>query len=282
MIITRSELTTRRRVLRGALLLMLGLPVSLGAQSTSPAATAPNGVTQSFQRFADIFGSRLVAAFDSIPPSKYDYRPMPTQQSIGYIAQHVEEANYALCERFADLKHPRSAKDSLADTVKARWPKDTLVSRLRSSLQFCDAAIERMPPLQSAALASSLLAFEADLAEHYSQLATYMRLLGMIPPSALPPRQRATIPMPASALSAYEGAYELSPSVQYFVTREDDALMIRSTSGGPPVRLWPESSSDFFVKEVDAQVTFERDAAGRVSAFVLHQYGRDRTATEIR
>ena len=256
--------------------------MTLGAQApgTTAVPAAPNGVMLSFQRFADIFGSRLVAAFDSIPGSRYDYRPMPTQQSIGYIAQHVEEADYDLCERFADLKHPRTAKDSLADTLKARWPKDTLVARLRASLQFCDSAIERMPPLQTAALASALLAFETDLAEHYSQLATYMRLLGLVPPSALPPRQRIAISLPVSALSAYVGHYDLS-SVDFNVTRENDALMIRSSAGGPPVRLWPETSSEFFVKEIDAQVTFERDPAGKVNAFVLHQYGRDREARRI-
>ncbi|PYM52988.1 MAG: hypothetical protein DMD77_28130, partial [Candidatus Rokuibacteriota bacterium] len=96
-------------------------------------------------------------------------------------AQHLEDANYALCERFSDLKHPRAAQDSLADTVKARWPKDTLVERLRASLRFCDSALDRAGGLRSAALASSLLAFETDLAEHYSQLATYMQVFGVYP-----------------------------------------------------------------------------------------------------
>ena len=236
----------------------------------------------SFQRFADIFGSRLVAAFDSIPESRYGYRPTPVQQSIGYIAQHLENANYALCERMGTLKHPVTAKDSLADTVKAGWPRDTLVARLRSSLRFCDEAMEQAGPLESAALASTLLAFETDLAEHYSQLATYMRLLGMVPPSALPPRKRAAITLPTSALARYAGVYELSPSVELHISMEKGGLMIRSTSGGSPVRLWPESNTDFFVTEVDAQVTFTRDASGAVTGLVLHQYGRDRPARKLR
>ena len=36
------------------------------------------------------------------------------------------------------------------------------------------------------ARARYLLAFVTDLAEHYSQIASYMRLNGMVPPSALP------------------------------------------------------------------------------------------------
>jgi uncharacterized protein DUF3471 len=235
-----------------------------------------------FQRFADIFGSRLVAAFDSIPASRYDYRPTPVQQSIGYIAQHLENANYGLCERFGDLKYQRTAKDSLADTVKARWPKDTLVARLRRSLDFCDTAIERAPRLQSPALASNLLAFETDLAEHYSQLSVYMRLLGMVPPSALRPRARTAIELPASALPQYVGLYEIVPGLEFDVTLRDGVLFVRPTMGGPTVRLWPESANDFFVKEVDAQLTFTRDASGNVSGLVLHQFGRDRTARKVK
>ena len=268
----------RCRVLIVAALL---LPSALAAQSPA-ARDSSDGVMLAFERFADIFGSRLVAAFDSIPAARYDYRPTPSQQTVGYIAQHLEDANYSLCERFGELKHPRTAKDSLADTVKARWPKDTLVARLEASFRFCDSAMERVGQLQSAALASSLLAFETDLAEHYSQIATYMRLLGMVPPSALPPRKRTAIALPASALPQYVGLYRLAPGLEFDVAMRDGALYIKSSSGGSPLRLWPESSSDFFVNEADAQVTFVRDASGTVTGLVLHQFGRDRTARKIR
>lgn len=259
----------------------LALPTALAAQSPAPPTSTPNGVMLTFQRFADIFGGRLVAAFDSIPATRYDYRPTPVQQSIGYIAQHLEEANYSLCERFGDLKHPRTAKDSLADSVKARWPKDTLVVRLRASLEFCDTALEHAGPPQSAALTSSLLAFETDLAEHYSQLSTYMRLLGMVPPSALPPRTRTAIQLPASAMSPYVGVYRLAPRLEFQVTMQHGALFIRTSGGGPAVQLWPETSTDFFVKEIDAQVTFTRDTSASVTGLILHQYGRDRLARKI-
>ena len=50
-----------------------------------------------------------------------------------------------------------------------------------------------------------MLAFETDLAEHYSQLSVYMPLLGMVPPSALPPRKRTAIALPVSSLAVYAG-----------------------------------------------------------------------------
>jgi Domain of unknown function (DUF3471)/DinB superfamily len=234
-----------------------------------------------FEGMAWLFGSRLQAAFDSIPASRYDYRPTPPQQSVGYIAQHLEGANYALCERMGDLKHTRTAKDSLADSVKARWPKDTLVARLAASFAFCDTAMARVGKLDSQGLARTLLLFETDLAEHYSQISSYMRLLGMVPPSALPPRPRTAIDLPKATLAPYVGVYELDPSLQLFVTMRDDVLFVQST-GGATVRLWPESERDFFIKEIDAQLTFVRDASGVVSEVVVHQFGRDRTARKVR
>jgi hypothetical protein len=265
---------------RALIVIALALPAMLAAQS--PATSESRGrVMLAFENFADIFGSRLTAAFDSIPAARYDYRPTPAQQTVGYIAQHLEDANYGLCEVIGELKHPRTAKDALADTVKARWPKDTLVARLKASLRFCDTAIQSVPQLESLARASYLLAFETDLAEHYSQISVYMRLLGMVPPSALPPRRRAAIEFPASALSRYVGVYELARGLQFDVTLRDGALFIGSTVAPAPRRLWPESSSDFFLQEVDAQITFTRDASGAVTGLVLHQYGRDRPARKV-
>ena len=146
---------------RALLALAALVPSTLVAQ-TPVSRTVPDGIIQTFVRIADIFGDRLVVAFDSIPADKYNYRPTPVQQTIGYIAQHLENANYSLCERFGGPKYPRTAKDSLADTVKARWPKDTLVRRLHASLRFCDDAIERLPKLDSPATTATLLAYETD------------------------------------------------------------------------------------------------------------------------
>lgn len=263
-----------------AIVLALLAPLILVAQSPAPRAPR-DGVMGAFDDFAHIFGSRLVAAFDSIPASRYEYRPMPPQQSIGYIAQHLEDANYSLCERLGDLKHPRTAADSLADSIKARWPKDTLVARLRASLRFCDTALAHLGKLESSSQARTLLAFETDLAEHYSQLSGYMRQLGMVPPSALPPRMRTAIALAASVLAPYVGVYQLDPEVQLDVTMRDDVLLVKST-GGRVVRMWAESDRDFFLKEVDAQVTFVRDARGTVTGLVVHQLGRDRPAKKVR
>jgi hypothetical protein len=259
---------------------MLLIPAALASQS-SPIHALPDGVMFEFSNIADLFASRLVAAFDSIPAERYGYAPTPAQQSIGYIAQHLEAANYGLCGRFGALKHSATPKDELPDTVKARWPKDTLVARLDASLRFCDAALAGMAHLNSAAVANDLLSFETDLAEHYSQISSYMRSLGLVPPSALPPKTHKAIELPRSVLSQYVGMYELAEGVNLEVTLRDGVLMIRSTIGGPPVPATPESASDFFVTGSNTEFTFAHGTDGKVAGLVIRQYGRDRVAPRL-
>ena len=179
----------------------LCFPLTLSAQQKPPAAEAhaPNGVARTFLSFGPSYGGWLLMAFDSIPASQYGFRPTPAQQSVGYIAQHLENANYGLCSRFGEQKHVMSAKDSLADTIRAQWPKDSLISRVRASLVFCRDAIERLTDAQlgdgltistpsgpqTVLRARDLMLLITDLAEHYSQLSSYMRLIGLVPPSAL-------------------------------------------------------------------------------------------------
>lgn len=271
-----------RALIAGHLVVVAAIADPLGLRAQSPSMHEPmDSVVVVFERWADTYGGWLVQAFDSIPAPRYSYRPTSRQQSIGYVAQPLEDANYELCERFAHLRHSRTAKDSLADTVKALWPKDTLVSRLEASLRFCDSTLERAGPLRSPVLADNLVAFVTDLAEHYSQISAYMRLLGMIPPSGLPPKKRTAINLSPSELRPYQGAYQLEPRLELKVTMRGDTLFVRSSLRGVAVHLWPERSNYFFVTTVDAQITFTRDTGGEVSGLILHQYGRDRFAKRI-
>ena len=164
---------------------------------------APNAVAQTFLHFGQPYGGWLLMAFDSIPASSYGFKPTPVQRSIGNVAQHLESANYALCALIGGTPHVMSAKDSLADSIKARWPKDTLIARVRASLVSCAAVVGRLTDAQLAdemtvstpdgpatvVRARYLILLVTDLAEHYSQVAGYMRELGLTPPSALPARK---------------------------------------------------------------------------------------------
>ena len=115
--------------------------MALGAQQRSPAPEQPpaNRIAQTFRAFGRLYGHWLLAAFDSIPASKYDYKRTPVQQTVGYIAQHLEHANYQLCSLFgrASLVFCGDAIATLNDVSLA----DELTSALPArSRRFCGRA----------------------------------------------------------------------------------------------------------------------------------------------
>jgi uncharacterized damage-inducible protein DinB len=182
-----------------ALVVALVLPIGLAAQQ-APAASAANPITTVFKGQTLRFQRNLAQAFDSIPESKYGYKPTPAQLSIGYIAQHLADDNYFFCDLFGTMKATRPEKDTATpDSVKAKWPKDTLVAKLKESFAFCESAINQVDDAKlsdeitmtyggnsrKAPRAGMVLGHVIDMADHYSQIANYMRLNGMLPPTAL-------------------------------------------------------------------------------------------------
>ena len=93
-------------------------------------------------------------------------------------------------------------------------------------------------------------------------------------PKPAPVPQRTAIELAPDVLARYVGRYQLAPNFVLDVTVRDGALHVQPT-GQPMLRLWPESETRFFLKEVDAQISFERDASGAATGAVLHQNGRD-------
>ena len=113
--------------------LILALCFSVPAVAQQPAAPAPNPnpVTAAFKGRTMSLQRILAQAFDSIPESKFGYKPTPAQLSIGFIAQHVASDNYLFCNTFGSMKATiPDADSSTPDSVKATWPKDSLVSKL--------------------------------------------------------------------------------------------------------------------------------------------------------
>ncbi len=78
-------------------------------------------------------------------------------------------------------------------------------------------------------------------------------------------------------LAEYAGSYAIVPQFKLVVTVERGRLMVQAT-GQPKFPVYPRSETQFFYKVVDAQLTFERDAEGKVSRLILHQNGQEMPA----
>jgi hypothetical protein len=185
-----------------SLTIALVFPALLAAQQpATPPAPAANPVVAAFKTRITAMHRNIAQAFDSIPGDKFGYKPTPAQLTIGYIAQHVANDNYLFCDQFGAKKASRSEKETATpDSVKATWPKDELVTQLKASFAFCadamgqleDGKLGDMVTLsfggrsRELARIGMVLGHALDLADHYSQLANYMRLNGILPPTALP------------------------------------------------------------------------------------------------
>jgi CubicO group peptidase (beta-lactamase class C family) len=94
---------------------------------------------------------------------------------------------------------------------------------------------------------------------------------------AAPAKPRVAIKVAATTLETYVGQYALAPTFVMTVTREGDQLFLQAT-GQPRFPIFAESETRFFLKVVDAQITFVKDASGKAVELILHQNGQDQRA----
>ena len=104
---------------------------------------------------------------------------------------------------------------------------------------------------------------------------------------ALPLRQSTTsntsrteTKVDAAVFDRYVGRYQLAPSAILTISRKDNQFFVQLT-GQPTLEIFAESEKKFFLKVVDAQLTFETDAQNKAVSVTLHQNGIDQRAPRI-
>jgi len=91
------------------------------------------------------------------------------------------------------------------------------------------------------------------------------------------PNERQAVTVAADALAAYQGVYQLAPGFSLTISAVDGKLMAQATGQGPK-ELIAEKTDHYFLRDVDAQISFTRDASGAVDSLILHQGGREMPA----
>ena len=133
----------------------------------------------------------LVAAVEEMPADKFSFKPTPLQETFGHLAMHITEANYFLCARAGDVAAPK------VEEVKDTDSKDKLVGALKASFDFCESAVSKA---DDSKLGDTVEAFgggkqprawawigmASNWADHYAAAAMYLRLNGLLPPTAQP------------------------------------------------------------------------------------------------
>lgn len=157
---------------------------ALHAQTANPIVSGAKEIYTRQEKY-------IVAAFEEMPANKYSYSPTPQQQSFAKLAVHIAEVNSEVCALLSGSPVPATAKLSGSSS------KEALVTAVKGSFAFCDKAVNH---LQDSQLTDTITFFDegkkpraralfelvVDLENHYAQMAGYLRINGLLPPSAKP------------------------------------------------------------------------------------------------
>ncbi len=161
-------------------LLISAVPVV--SQAQSPVADALRGTLVGAKR-------NFVAAADEMPADKYGYHPTEAQMTFGQLVLHVATSNEFLCSTISGSTAPTEAK------LTATSPKADLVARVTRSFDYCAASFAKLTDAtltdsvpffgkSKVTRAAAMMDIAADWADHYSMAAVYLRLNGILPPTA--------------------------------------------------------------------------------------------------
>jgi len=132
----------------------------------------------------------LFRAAEAVPESSYAYKPVATVRSFGQLIAHVAGSQMMFCAAALGEKVP--TEDAFE---KRTMSKAELVAALDESTKYCMRAYN----LPSSSLGGPVEMFGQHFTkgallienanhdnEHYGNIVTYMRMLGMVPPSSQP------------------------------------------------------------------------------------------------
>jgi hypothetical protein len=180
-----------------AILLMAGVaaaqqPPAVPADR-SPLAetgTVANPVSTYVKAGVARYGKNMVAAAESMPAEKYSFKPSPEMNSFGHLAMHIAQTNNLFCSKISGQTEP-DVKMSETD------PKDKLVAAIKDSFAFCTTALASVDDSKLGeqfllfgnrpiSRGGALVALGGSWTDHYATQAIYLRLNGILPPTAQP------------------------------------------------------------------------------------------------
>lgn len=173
--------------------LVPGRPAAQGPPVFTPSA---NPVTDFVRTVVARESKSLVGSAELMPAEKYAYQPTPAQMTFGQLIAHVVQTNVALCSAISGTPSPMTPEE--LKKLSGTDPKDALVAAVKRSFEYCTDGLAKV---QDAGLAdeasmfgrrtgmsraAALITIANDWADHYSTAASYLRLNGILPPTAQP------------------------------------------------------------------------------------------------
>jgi uncharacterized damage-inducible protein DinB len=150
-----------------------------------------NPVTEAVKKIMERRSQNLVAAAEEMPADKYSYKPTEQQMTFAHLIGHITGANRFLCAKLSDTEPKEGENKKGAENES----KDKLVADMKASFDECSAVLAKMDDSKLAqpvtlfgghksTKAGALIELPVDWADHYSAAAMYLRLNGLLPPTA--------------------------------------------------------------------------------------------------
>ena len=157
--------------------------------TVKPAPNPANPVSNVLRQQLEGRSKNMIAAAEQMPAEKYAYHPTPEQITFGHLIMHIAGSNGNLCSALAGATAPPS---DLKDTDS----KEKLVKALKDSFDFCSTSLAKVDDSKLSdeltifnrkiTRARAMFSLSNDWADHYAEEAMYLRLNGMLPPTAQP------------------------------------------------------------------------------------------------
>src|SRR5205823_8799973 len=174
------------RTAPGGLMKLAILILSLGAIA---AAQSKSPVSDFLKERINGVEKNTVGAFEEMPADKYEFKPTADQMTFGHLAAHIVEANNYLCANVGSVPAPK------VDELKGTEGKEKLVAAVKATFEFCHTALAKADDSKMnenitwfdgkpRARTWAFLALASSWADHYGMAAMYLRLNGLLPPTA--------------------------------------------------------------------------------------------------
>jgi len=171
-----------------AALLAAALPFAL-VSHVSAQMSHGNAVMDVVRGNLDSSAKNMVAAAKAMPAEKYAYKPTEGQRSFGEIVSHVAGSNNYLCSTLSGMAAPD------VKVPEGTASKDALVASVQASYDYCTKALADVTDAKLGDMvdyfgnrkvtrATVAVGISDDWADHYGQLAMYLRLNEILPPTA--------------------------------------------------------------------------------------------------
>jgi len=159
------------------------------AAAAKPAAPTKDPVASSLRMLLQRSQNNIVGAVEAMPADKFSYKPTADQMTFAHLVVHIVGSNNSLCAKVADVPAPK------VDEPKETDSKDQLVSAVKASFNFCSEALAKMDDSKLGddvelfggrhfPRAMGALGLASGWADHYGAAAMYLRLNGVLPPTA--------------------------------------------------------------------------------------------------